>query len=166
MPLPNTSKFISARRCEERIPMGAANPRFLQSVNWQPLVLVVETDEDTRLMMKYLLQMWRCEVIETADAEEALKFTETRQPDVILISGKVRQGDILTTIKRMREMSPPGKTTIVHISAFSEPAVGASALAAGADNFLVKPIDFGHLEKMLHRHLEPETGAGEMFFIN
>lgn len=143
--------------------MVAVNPRFVQPINFHPLVLVVEPDEDTRLMMKYLLQMWKYGVIETADAEEALKMTELQEPDVILVSGRVQEGDSLITIRRMRDLSPFGETEIIYISAYSEPAVRASALAAGANNFLVKPIDFGLLEKMLQKQLHPPSKRREMF---
>ena len=143
--------------------MAAGKPRFAQTMNIHPLILIVETDEDTRLMMKYVLQTWCYEVIETANAEEALRITEMPQPDVILISGRVGQSDTLTTIKRTRELSSSGNTEIVHISAYSELVVRASALAVGADDFLVKPINFGELEKIIQRHLKPKTGSGKMF---
>lgn len=160
---PTTSEFTPERRFEEQPTTADGKPRVARTMNLHPLILIVETDEDTRLMMKYLLQTWCCEVIETANVEEALRITEMQQPDVILISGRVGQGDTFTTIKRMRELSSSGKTEIVHISDYSEPVIRASVLAAGADDFLVKPIDFGELERIIQRHLKPETGSGKMF---
>ena len=141
----------------------SANPLFFKPVNLHPLVLIVESDEDTRLMMKYLLQMWKYAVIEAADDGDALEMAALQQPDLILLSGRIQSADSFTTIKRIREVSLFDKTEIIYISAYSEPAVRASALAAGADNFLVKPIDFGHLEEMLQNHLNPPPQRREMF---
>ncbi len=133
--------------------MLVSKQTFYRSLNTDLLILVVEMDEDTRLMMKYLLEMWKHRVIETAEIDEALHLTELRQPDFILFSGSAQTGGSLTTIRRMRELSS-GQTGIIFISAFSETAVRASALAAGADDFLIKPIDFGRLELKLQKHLE------------
>ena len=103
--------------------MVAVNPLFNKSLNFHPLVLVVEADEDTRQMMKYLLQMWKYGVIETANAEEALEMTQTEQPDFILISGRIQEGESLVVVQRMGELSPFGKAGIIYISAYSESAV-------------------------------------------
>ena len=128
--------------------MSLINPLYYQSVSTEPLVLIVEADENTRLMMKYLLKMWKYQVIETADIQDALEITNRQRPNFILFSGSAQSGGSLTVIKRMREMLSE-KTEIIFISAFSEPAIRTSALAAGANDFLVKPIDFGRLEKIL-----------------
>ena len=130
-----------------------ANPHFYQTAVLHPLVLIVEADEDTRLMMKYLLQMWGYSVIEAAHAEAALEMIKEEEPDAILFCGKVQTEADFAVVKEMRELSSAAEPVIIFISAFPEPPVRAAALNAGADSFLVKPIDFGHLEQMLEQNL-------------
>ncbi len=134
--------------------MAVANLHFYQPAVLHPLVLIVEADEDTRLMMKYLLQMWGYSVIEAAGAEDAVEMTKAQEPDAILFCGRVQEEPDFAAVRQMRELSPASETAIIFISAFSEPTVRAAALNAGADSFLVKPIDFGQLEKLLEQNLK------------
>ena len=130
-------------------------------VNFFPLVLIVEDDGETRTMMTYLLKLWSYRVIEAVDGEEGLRMAENLHPDIILMDYDLPKINGLITTGRIRELPLHKETPIVFISAFSEPSVRASALAAGADDFLVKPIDFGQLEKSLDRHLKKDYRQGE-----
>jgi DNA-binding response OmpR family regulator len=120
--------------------------------NGLPLILIVEDDNDTRVMMKYLLNLWSYQVIEAVDGEEGLEMAEEFQPDFILMDYSLPKSDGLTTTKQIRELPQLAKTPIIFISAFTELSVRTSALAAGADDFLTKPLDFGELEKALKKH--------------
>lgn len=120
--------------------------------NGLPLILIVEDDNDTRVMMKYLLNLWSYQVIEAVDGEEGLEMAEEFQPDFILMDYSLPKNDGLITTKQIRELPQLAKTPIIFISAFTELSIRTSALAAGADDFLTKPLDFGELEKALKKH--------------
>ena len=119
-----------------------------------PMVLFVEADEDTRLMMSYLLQIWKFRIVESTgdDEREVLELAEINQPDLILISSRNRTDDDLALVRRLRGQAEFIETGIIYISGFSEPSARAAAVAAGADGFLSKPINFGQLETMLKRY--------------
>lgn len=118
-----------------------------------PLVLVVEDDDDTRLMMKYLLETWKYRVIEADSGETGILLAESRQPDAILLDCKLPKIDGLTTIRRMREQPTNAQRIIISICENAEPSVRDSILAAGSDDFLSKPINFGELENSLKKLL-------------
>ena len=122
-----------------------------------PLVLIVEDDEDTRMMLKYLLEIWNYKVIEASTGEDAVQTAKTRQPDVILMDYKLPKIDGLTTTRRIREQKNLEAAIIIFVSAHTEPSVRESALAAGGDDFLIKPIDFGALEISLEKHLKSKN---------
>lgn len=128
-----------------------------------PLILIVEDDEDTRLMLKYLLEIWNYQVIEAMSGEEALQMALDKKPDVILMDYKLPMIDGLTTTKLIRERGELEDTVIIFVSAYSEPSVRSSALVAGGDDFLVKPINFGDLEKSLQTHLKVKNKWTEVF---
>ncbi len=136
-------------------------PLSSRTINFFPLVLIIEDDEDTRTMMTYLLKLWDYRVVEAASGEEGLQMAENLHPDVILMDYNLPKIDGLAATRRIRELPMLEQTPIIFISAFSEPSVCASALAAGADEFLVKPVDFGQLEKTLDRHLKNGCGHRE-----
>jgi len=118
-----------------------------------PLVLIVEEDNDTRMMLKYLLEIWKYRVIEAADGEEAMRMAEGSRPNIVLLDYKLPYIDGLNIVRRMRERQLLDETIIIFVTACTDPAARASALAAGSDDFLIKPIDFGKLEISLEKHL-------------
>jgi len=118
-----------------------------------PLVLVVEDDADTRLMLKYLLEIWNYQVIVAKDDDEAFQMAIHYRPDLILVNINFEETTRLANSKRMRETPSLEQTVIIFISAYSDKKIRASALASGGDDYLVKPIDFGVLEKTLENHL-------------
>lgn len=118
-----------------------------------PLVLIVEQDDDTRLMMKYLLEIWKYQVVEAVSGEEAVILAESNHPDVIFLDFKMTKIDGLTAIRRMRQQTKGVRTIIISTSADAGPAVRASALAAGSDDFLTKPFNFGEMENSLKKLL-------------
>ena len=132
--------------------------------NFSPLVLVVEDDEDMSLMLKYLLEIWKYRVILAADTEQAIHLAEACQPDIVLVDYRFPNIDGLAFTRRVREMSSLAETVIVSISAYSESAARADALAAGSDDFLFKPIDFGKLETSLETHLQMKNKRMEGLF--
>lgn len=162
MRLPARNEISPERQFKGNERMVVANPHFYQTAVLHPLVLVVEADEDTRLMMKYLLQIWGYRVIEAARVEDALEMTEAQQPNAILFCGKTKE-ETDFAVRRMRELSPVAETVIIFISSFSEPPVRAAALNAGADDFLVKPIDFGQLEELLAENLKRKLARKGIF---
>lgn len=119
----------------------------------RPMILIVEDDEDTRIMLRYLLEIWNYRVIEAVSGEAALELLAEQRPDLILMDYKLPKIDGLTTTERIRGLSVYDRTAIIFVSADSHQNVRESALAAGADDYLVKPIDFGQLEISLEKHL-------------
>ncbi|HEU4507298.1 MAG TPA: response regulator [Pyrinomonadaceae bacterium] len=60
----------------------------LQDTNF-PLVLIVEDHADTREMLRILLNMNGCRVIEAEDGEQAMSVAEKGHPDLILLDLKI-----------------------------------------------------------------------------
>jgi DNA-binding response OmpR family regulator len=136
--------------------MVIIKPNFFDAMYSNPSILIIEDDEDTRQMMKYLLQIWKYQVVEaTGSEEEILQMAANYCPNLILISSRNRKDDNFATIKRLRERFS-AKTGIIFISGFSEPSTRDSAIAAGADGYLLKPIDFRRLETMLESCLKKD----------
>ncbi len=149
-----TASFINFREVEKMSKKDSLSARTeMQS----PLILIADEDEDTRLMMKYLLNLWNYRVAEAAADEETFQSAKVNRPDLILISDKFSRIDALATTRRIRELRELDNTVIIFINCFSEPSVQASALAAGANDFMAKPIDFGQLETKL-KHFLKENG--------
>ena len=118
-----------------------------------PLVLVIEDHDDTRFLLKYLLGVRGFRVVEAADGEEAICIAESNCPDLILMDISLPRLDGLAATRRMRGIATLYDVPIVYLSGHAEPAFRGAALATGGNDFLVKPLDIGELERVLDRHL-------------
>jgi CheY-like chemotaxis protein len=124
----------------------------------KPLVLVVENHEDTRLMLRTLLEMKGCRVAEAGDGLEAVEIANRESPELILMDGVLPFLDGLSATRLIRKQNLR-KIKIVAISGDPRPSFHAAALAAGCDDFLIKPIDFFRLNNILGSLLDTSAIA-------
>jgi len=54
-----------------------------------PVVLIVEDHDDTRELLRTLLSMFGCHVIEAEDGERAMSIAEKSHPDLILLDMRI-----------------------------------------------------------------------------
>jgi two-component system KDP operon response regulator KdpE len=122
----------------------------------RPRVLVAEDHDDTRLMLRLLLEGRGVDVLEAADGEEALRLILDARPDLVLLDGGLPRMDGVAVTRRVREQEPAGRVPIVFLSGHAEPLARTAAFDAGCDEYLVKPDGIGGLNNVLERHLGRE----------
>lgn len=111
-----------------------------------PTVLIVEDDADSRELLRTILEMWNYRVVEAKDGLEAMNLAENICPDLILMDVKLPLLDGLETARRIRSSTPICRTPIIFLSGCVEAKYRAAANEAGANAYLVKPVDFDKLE--------------------
>jgi two-component system cell cycle response regulator DivK len=117
-------------------------------------VLVVEDFDDTRTMIRMLLEMKGCRVLEAVNGREAVKVAAGHCAELDLILMDLRM-PVMTGIEATRLISEQSETCRVPIVAMSAHCEGNwrdEALAAGAIDCFSKPIEFGLLEEILGRY--------------
>lgn len=118
----------------------------------QPLALVAEDHEDTRLLFRTLLELRGYSVIEAADGEETVRTAESARPDLILMDGGLPRLSGVDATRRIRAAEHIRHVPIVFVSGHAEAAFLALAREAGCDDFLVKPVDLAELEDVLEKY--------------
>lgn len=118
-----------------------------------PLALIVEDHEDTRFLLRTILEMRGVRVIEADNGETAIALAESLQPDLILMDGTLPLLDGFAATRRIRGLASASDVPIVFLSGHAQPASEARAFAAGCTDYLVKPFAVGELERRLERHL-------------
>lgn len=117
-------------------------------------VLVVEDHEDTRFLLRTLLEMrGGVSVIEAENGETAVALAKDVRVDLILMDADLPLLDGYAATRRIRELAPTREVPIVFISGYAQPAAEAKAFAAGCDAYLVKPFDLAGFGSVLERHL-------------
>ncbi len=113
--------------------------------------LVVEDFEDSRFMMRRLLEMAGYSVLEASDVEQAVKMAVEARPRLILMDLSLPKLDGLAATRQIRRKKGLKRIPIVAVSAHDSPESRAEALEAGCDEYVTKPIDFDLLHEVVQR---------------
>src|ERR687889_797314 len=111
------------------------------------LVMVAEDHEDTRFMLRTILERRGLTVVEAGDGEEAVALAERDTPDLILMDGGLPRLDGISATRRMRGVASLSDVPIVFLSGHAGPQQQLAAREAGCDDYLIKPLD---LERLYH----------------
>jgi response regulator RpfG family c-di-GMP phosphodiesterase len=112
-------------------------------------VLVSGTQNDTRFMMKVLLEMWGYEVAEANGISETVEQAETFAPHFVLVDTSRLFDQDIEVVSSLRGSKLGQSVPVFVMSGFSQSAYLKSAMEHGATGLLVKPLDLDMLEKHL-----------------
>ncbi len=122
-------------------------------------ILVVDDTEGSRRLLALLLNPLGADIVEAKSGNEAKLRIAEAVPDLIFMDWRMSDGDGLSTIKwlRAQPVKQP-KVVMMTANAFSEDQ--AKAFEAGADYFLIKPINENSLHLILadFLNLKPANG--------
>ena len=116
-----------------------------------PIVMVVEDFDDTRQMMRRLLEMGGCRVVEAANGREAIEVAGRERPNLILMDLNMPVLDGFTAALRIRENEQLSEVPIVALTAYESAQSRAAARAVGCDEYIAKPVDFDQLMALIER---------------
>lgn len=104
-----------------------------------PLIAIVDDDEANRLSLMSLVRSLGYRAQAHASAEDLLAAMALCLPDCIISDIRMPDMDGITMLERLRDSRrlPP----VILITAYAEPVLRARAIAAGAWNLLLKPMD-------------------------
>jgi two-component system cell cycle response regulator DivK len=116
--------------------------------------MVAEDFDDTRVMLRKMLETNGYEVVEASNGQEAVDLVWKQCPDLILMDLNMPLVDGLSATEQIRQCKEVCKNvTILAITAHDTYGMKEAALEAGCDGYLTKPIDFNHLQTIIDRIL-------------
>ena len=116
-------------------------------------VLVVEDYDDTRLMLKLMLEMDGYTVVEAGDGQQAVELAPQVLPGLILMDLNL---PVLNGFEATRLIHRSAETRDIPIVAVSAQCVGEyrqRALDAGCLDCVQKPMNFSMLRSVVGRYL-------------
>src|SRR5215216_4727718 len=113
-------------------------------------ILVVDDDELNRRMMKILLTREGHHVDLAANGMEALDSVKYERFDIVFMDLQMPTMDGVEASRRIREWENGGMHTfIVALTASYMPEEGHVLFSAGIDNYISKPFETEHIQRML-----------------
>jgi DNA-binding response OmpR family regulator len=115
-------------------------------------VLIIDDDPAMVDLIEIALRTYDMETISTECGETGIKLALSQSPDVILLDLIMPGKDGWDVCKTIRASS---HAPIAILSALDDPGIISSALDAGADDYLVKPVStsvlVAHIKKLARR---------------
>ncbi len=118
-----------------------------------PSVLIIEDDEDGRRAIARLFARADWKVFEAADGDSGVELAIRNRPEVILCDLLMPKSNGFQVCRTIRQQLQP--TKIIVVSGRDYAVDRASALEAGADEFLLKPITWEILRESIDRLIAP-----------
>lgn len=107
-----------------------------------PHVLVVDDDADTRLLLRRALESAGFRVAEAADGPDALTMLEDADPfDLVTLDLQMGEMHGLQVLNVIRSRVATADLPVVVATGSDDPVVEMELFEAGADDFIVKPVD-------------------------
>jgi putative two-component system response regulator len=115
----------------------------------RPTILVVEDDPHTRDALSGLLRALGYQLVIAASAEQALDALNVVSPDLVLTDVQLGAMSGIDLCVRLKADPRYELTPVVILTAVGDLEARVAGLAAGADDFFAKPVEFVELRTRL-----------------
>ncbi|MBD0343415.1 MAG: response regulator, partial [Coleofasciculus sp. Co-bin14] len=126
-----------------------------QTPRHSPLVLLAEDNEANISTMMDYLQIQGYQVSVARNGVEAVQQAKQHKPDLILMDIQMPEMDGLEATYRIRSEADLAAIPIIAITALAMPGDRERCLAAGAVDYLTKPVSLKQLVNIIEQHLKP-----------
>jgi CheY-like chemotaxis protein len=116
-------------------------------------ILLVEDNETIRHAFRILLEDSGYEVIEAASGEDALRYADEEQPDLILLDLGLPDVGGLEVTRRIRSSDRTREIVVIALTGRALETDEDACLAAGCTAYLSKPIDSAGLLRKIGEYV-------------
>ena len=114
-------------------------------------ILVVEDNEINAMVCSSLLEEWNCESTIAVNGEEAILLAQQKLYDAILMDINLPVLNGIQATKMIRKFDT--KVPIIALTASSDEGEVMDAINAGANDYLVKPLNSYNTQQVLAKYL-------------
>ena len=114
-------------------------------------ILVVDDNVDSAETMSMLLRIWGHSVCVAHNGTEALRVARKHSPHLVLLDIGLPGMDGFDVARRLRKLGKARRAVLLAVTGYSQPDDRLHALAAGFDDYLVKPVDANELKQFVAR---------------
>lgn len=104
-------------------------------------VLLIEDNEQNRYLATFLLERHGCRVTQAEDGPDGIRAATSEAFDVILLDIQLPSMDGYAVARALRSNPALDKVPIIAVTSYAMVGDRDSALAAGCNGYIEKPID-------------------------
>lgn len=119
-----------------------------------PTVLIVEDDTTMRILLHQAMKQEGYQVLEANNGAEALDVYSRHHPNIILLDALMPVMDGFTCCSQLQTLPEGDRTPVLMITALEDPESVDRAFAAGAIDYITKPIHWAVLRQRVRRLLQ------------
>jgi CheY-like chemotaxis protein len=119
-----------------------------------PVIMVVDDTEGVRRIIMMQLKTLGYRVTGAQSGLEAVEVIKQQRPALVLMDINMPEVDGLQTTQIIRQTEGISGIPIIGLSAHHGSEIRSTALAAGCNEFVTKPIEFKLLGTLIDEHLK------------
>jgi len=121
-------------------------------------ILIVEDQEDNRMIMRDVLSSAGYDLIEAMNGEDGVKLAHSERPDLILMDIQLPIIDGYEATRRIKGSAELKSIPIIAVTSYALSGDQAKARAAGCDGYVSKPFSPRELLARVREYL-PDAAA-------
>lgn len=125
----------------------------------RPRILVVDDDDDIRILLRELLERANFAVDDAPDGRSALRQLYSSPPALVILDVSMPEMDGYQTLERIRDLS---EVPVLMLTARTQELEKVRGLAAGADDYVAKPFGRQELLARVQALLRRSGGKAEV----
>lgn len=124
-------------------------------MNLTKKVLVVDDEQDIVEILSYNLSKQNLQVIRAYSGKECLQLASQHVPDLIVMDIRMPELNGIETCRILKHDNELKKTQVLFLTADNDAFTAISAMRAGGDHFLTKPIPIKLLAEIIRSLIAP-----------
>lgn len=126
------------------------------------MVLLVDDDRTTRMMLRRAMQNEGYRVVEASDGIEGLELYKQLKPDMVLLDAKMPGMDGFTCCTQIKAIAGGFGIPVLMITSLEDEDSVERAFEAGATDYITKPIHWAVLRRRVQRLLQEKQAEREI----
>jgi CheY-like chemotaxis protein len=121
------------------------------------LIVVMEDDAGTRMLIASVLKRDGHEVLTADNGAQGLMLVESRQPDLVISDVQMPELNGFQMLAALRQNSAISATPVILLTSLQERAHMRIGMTTGADDYITKPFRPGELREAVSAQLNKRT---------
>lgn len=139
--------YLPSDKSSKPMPEDGISPKYM--ADGKPTVLVFGQDREIRFLLRTIVELWNYEYAEAETVEEAVCIATQKKPALVLMDMKITFPESFAEMRSMQKIDLLKDSPFILLSGHVQSDVRLSALAAGAADYFVKPINLDLLEETM-----------------